>query len=92
MVEKGKQAETAYQKAVDVVNDMSKDVFGTQLPPIIDGLQQLEEDRYAQAKTCLETFHKEFRALPDSLIERAEDLLKALEALGMFYFILSTSL
>jgi hypothetical protein len=79
--DKAKAAETAYQKAVDTANDVSKETFGTHLPPVIDALQTLEEERYAQAKTVLEAFHKEFRSLPDSLIERAEELSKALEAL-----------
>jgi len=79
--EKAKAAEAAYQKAVDSANDASKETFGTHLPPVIDALQQLEEERYAQAKTVLEAFYKEFRSLPDSLIERAEELSKALEAL-----------
>jgi chromosome segregation ATPase len=81
--DKAKATEAAYQKAVDTANDVSKETFGTHLPPVIDALQTLEEERYAQAKTVLEAFHKEFRALPDSLIERAEELSKALEALDV---------
>lgn len=64
------------------MNELSKETFATHLPPVIDALQTLEEERYALAKQVLEAFQKEFRALPDLLIERAEDLSKALEALG----------
>jgi len=81
--DKAKAAEAAYQKAVDAANDASKEAFVTHLPTIIDALQQLEEERYAQAKTVIETFHREFRALPDQLIERADEMSKALEALDV---------
>eukprot|EP00026_Physarum_polycephalum_P009703 Phypoly_transcript_09837.p1 GENE.Phypoly_transcript_09837~~Phypoly_transcript_09837.p1 ORF type:complete len:271 (+),score=96.37 Phypoly_transcript_09837:449-1261(+) len=83
LTEKGKAAEAAYQKAVDTANDVAKETFGTHLPPVIDSLQALEEERYNLAKQVLETFQKEFRALPDQLIERADELSKALEALDM---------
>jgi len=79
--ERGKAAEGAYQKAVEVVNEVAKENFSTHLPPVIDALQQLEEERYNQCKFILETFHKEFRNLPDLLIERAEALSSALSAL-----------
>jgi len=81
LADKAKQAEAAYQKAVDTANDVAKENFSTHIPPVIDALQTLEEERYALAKTVLETFHREFRSLPDQLIERAEELNKALEAL-----------
>lgn len=83
LTEKGKAAEAAYQKAVDTANDVAKETFGTHLPPIIDSLQQLEEERYTQAKTVIESFHREFRSLPDLFIERADELNKALEALNV---------
>jgi len=83
LTEKGKATETAYQKAVDTANDVAKETFGTHLPPVLDALQALEEERYNQSKFVLELFHKEFRALPDQLIERADELAKALEALSV---------
>jgi len=81
LTEKAKAAEAAYQKAVDNANEVSKETFGTHLPPVIDALQQLEEERYTQSKAVIEAFHKEFRSLPDLLIERADELSKALDAL-----------
>ena len=89
MNEKGKVAEAAYQKAVDNANDVAKETYGTHLPPILDALQTLEEERYNQAKFVLEIFSKEFRALPDQLIERADELAKALDALGTLLSLLS---
>jgi len=83
LTEKGEQAKAAYQKAVDTANDVAKETYGTHLPPVIDALQQLEEERYAQAKTILETFHREFRNVPDLLVERADELSKALESLDV---------
>jgi len=83
LTEKAKAAETAYQKAVDNANEVSKETFGTHLPPVIDALQQLEEERYTQSKQVIEAFHKEFRSLPDLLIERADELSRALEALDV---------
>jgi len=61
--DKAKAAEAAYQKAVDALNDLSKETYGTHLPPILEALQKLEEERYAQAQTVVETFQREFRAL-----------------------------
>jgi len=83
LTEKAKAAEAAYQKAVDTANEVSKETYTTHLPPVIDALQQLEEERYVQSKTVIEVFHREFRALPDLLIERADELAKALEALDV---------
>jgi len=83
LTEKAKTAEAAYHKAVDNANEVSKETFGTHLPPVIDALQTLEEERYTQSKAVIEAFHKEFRSLPDLLIERADELSKALEALDV---------
>jgi len=83
LTEKGKAAEAAYQKAVDTANEVAKETFTTHLPPIIDSLQQLEEERYAQAKAVLESFHGGFKALPEQLMERAEELSKVLESLDV---------
>jgi len=83
LTERGKAAEAAYQKAVDTANDVTKETFGTHIPPVLDALQQLEEERFNQSKAILETFQKEFRSLPDLLIERAEELAKALDALNV---------
>jgi len=83
LTEKAKSAEAAYQKSVDVANESSKETFGTHLPPVIEALQKLEEERYEVAKQVIETFHREFRSLPDQLTERATDLSKALEALDV---------
>jgi len=81
--EKAKTAEAAYQKAVETANDLSKETFSTHIPPLLDSLQQLEEERYAHSKTVIEAFHKEFTTLPEVLNERAAELLKALEALDV---------
>jgi len=83
LAEKGKAAEAAYQKAVDTANEVTKETFTTHIPPVLDTLQQLEEERFTQSKAILETFQKEFRTLPDLLIERADELAKALDALNV---------
>jgi hypothetical protein len=83
LTDKGKAAEAAYQKAVDTANDVAKETYGTHLPPVIDALQALEEERYTQSKQLLDIFHKGFRDLPNQLIERAEELSKVLEALDV---------
>lgn len=87
LTEKAKAAEAAYQKAVDTANEVTKETFSTHLPPVLDSLQQLEEERYALAKSVLESYHKEFRTVPDLLIERADELSKALEALGTWFIL-----
>jgi len=83
LTEKSKAAEAAYQKAVETVNEVVKENFSTHLPPVLDALQQLEEDRYAMSKAVLESYQKEFRALPDLLIERAEAIATVIAALDL---------
>lgn len=83
LTDKAKAAEAAYQKAVDTANEVSKETYGTHLPPVIEALQQLEEERYTASKAVIEAFHREFRVLPDQLIQRADELSKALEALDV---------
>eukprot|EP01111_Echinosteliopsis_oligospora_P019262 TRINITY_DN922_c0_g1_i1.p1 TRINITY_DN922_c0_g1~~TRINITY_DN922_c0_g1_i1.p1 ORF type:complete len:329 (-),score=126.74 TRINITY_DN922_c0_g1_i1:33-1019(-) len=83
LVEKGKQLEQQYQKAVETSNDTATALYRTHLPPSIESLQTFESEKYTQVKTVLEEYQKALKAVPSSVLERSEDMQKHLDALDM---------
>jgi len=79
--DKAKAAEPAYQKAVDAANEAISKTFSEYLPPILDALQQLEEERYSQLRTALVDYLAAQRAIPSHLDERCQEIDKAITAL-----------
>jgi len=81
--DKLKSAEAAYQKAVDGVNDIQAKTFTEHLPPILDFLQQFEEDRFAVLRQILSDFLRLQKAVPDQENNFALELAKQVDALDL---------
>jgi len=81
--EKAKASEAPYQKAVDTANDVIAKSFGEHLPPLIDQIQTLEEERYAQLRTVLQEYLTAQRAVPTNLEERCQDIEKSISAIDI---------
>jgi len=78
LTEKAKTAEQAYQKAVEAANETITKTYGEHLPPILDSLQTLEEERYTTLKNVLQEYHTGQKAVPQGLDERCADIEKAI--------------
>jgi len=74
--EKLKAAEAAYHKAVESANEVIAKTFSDHLPPLIDSLQQLEEERYKHLNEALKEFLAGQRAVPTNLEERCQEIEK----------------
>jgi len=81
--EKAKAAEAAYQKAVDAANELTEKTYGEYLPPLLDALQGLEEERYNTLKTALQDYVSAQRAVPTNLEERVQDIDKQVSAIDI---------
>jgi len=81
--DKAKATEAPYQKAVDTANDVITKTFGEHLPPLIDSIQQLEEERYAQLRTVLQEYLSAQRAIPTNLEDRCQDIEKSVSAIDI---------
>lgn len=81
--EKAKAAEGAYTKAVDTANDVVSKTFSEHLPPVIDAIQTLEEERYALLRTALQDYLTAQRAIPANIEERCQELEKAISAIDI---------
>lgn len=73
-VEKAKASEAAYTKAVDTANETITKSYSEHLPPIIDSLQQLEEERYKHIQVVLTEFVNSQRNIPTNLEERCQEI------------------
>jgi len=74
--DKAKASEAAYTKAVDAVNEIITKSYSEHLPPIIDSLQQLEEERYKNLQLILTEYVNAQRAIPTNLEERCQEIEK----------------
>jgi len=78
LVEKVKTTEQAYQKAVETANETITKTYGEHLPPLLDTLQALEEERFTTFKNVLTEYHAGQKAVPQGLDERCADIEKAI--------------
>jgi len=76
IADKVKASETAYLKAVEATNEVITKSYSEHIPPLIDGLQQLETDRYSLLQTVLQEFVTLQRTIPSNLEERCQELDK----------------
>jgi len=81
--DKLKAAEGAYQKAVDSVNDVQAKTFTEYLPPILDFLQQYEEDRFAVLRQVLGDFLRHQKSVPDQINGFALEIAKQIDSLDL---------
>jgi len=81
--DKHKASESAYQKAVDSANEIQGKSFSEYLPPILDGLQQYEEERFQQLRTSLGEFLKLQKFVPQAIDQSCDELAKQVDALDL---------
>jgi len=81
--DKHKAAEAAYQKAVDSANEIQGKSFSEYLPPILDGLQQYEEERFQQLRTSLGEFLKLQKFVPQAIDQSCDELAKQVDSLDL---------
>jgi len=81
--DKAKAADAAYHKSVDLANETITKTFGEYLPPLIDSLQTLEEERYHLLRDTLQQFLSAQRGVPANLEERVQDIDKHISAIDI---------
>lgn len=79
--DKHKAAEAAYQKAVDAANEIQGKSFSEHLPPILDGLQTFEEERFEQLRTSIGEFLKLQKFVPQAIDQSCDELAKQVDSL-----------
>jgi len=83
LAEKAKAAEAAYTKAVDTANDLITKTYGEHIPPLLESLQQFEEDRYAQIRDVLQEYLNAQKTIPTNLDERCQEIEKNVSAISI---------
>jgi len=81
--DKLKAAEAAYQKAVDQVNDIQAKTFTEHLPPILDFLQQFEEDRFAVLRQILADALRLQKEVPEKISGYTLEIAKQVDGLDL---------
>eukprot|EP01112_Ceratiomyxa_fruticulosa_P007935 TRINITY_DN2066_c0_g1_i3.p1 TRINITY_DN2066_c0_g1~~TRINITY_DN2066_c0_g1_i3.p1 ORF type:complete len:349 (-),score=117.30 TRINITY_DN2066_c0_g1_i3:137-1183(-) len=81
--DKLKAAEAAYQKSVDAVNDIQAKTFTEYLPPVLDFLQQFEEDKFAVFRQVLSDFLRLQKAVPDQVNTFSLEIAKQIDGLDL---------
>jgi len=71
---KAEQAEEAYRKAVEKANETQRDSFTTSLPPILEGFQKIEEERFEETKRLLDVYLGVQKSLPDKYQEAISNM------------------
>jgi len=81
--EKAKSSEAAYTKAVDTANETINKTYSEHLPPLLDSLQQLEEERYKNLQLVLTEFVNAQRNIPTNLEERCQEMEKQVSGIDV---------
>jgi hypothetical protein len=81
LTDKAKQAEATYQKSVEQANELQRSTYQEHLPPIMDTMQQLEEERFAALRSALQEYLSGQRAIPGCLEERCNEMDRHISAI-----------
>jgi len=80
LAEKAKQAESSYQLAIDRANEAQNKSFTDEMPPILEGLKQLEADRFKHLQQALKTFTTLKEESPNFIQAKLKEMIDLVEA------------
>jgi len=75
---KAEQAEQAYRKAVEKANETQRESFTSSLPPILEGFQKIEEERFEETKRVLDVYLGVQKSLPEKFQEANDNMEKVI--------------
>jgi len=80
LAERAKQAESTYQLAVDRANEAQNKSFADEMPPVLEGLKQLEADRFKHLQQALKTFTTLKEESPNFIQSKLKEMIDLVEA------------
>jgi len=80
LADKAKQAESTYQLSVDRANEAQNKSFADEMPPILEGLKQIEADRFKHLQQALKTFTTLKEEAPNFTQSKLKEMIDLVEA------------
>jgi len=78
--EKAKLAETAYQVAVEKATDAQNKWFNDEMPPVLEGLKELEAERFKHLHQAFKSVGGLKNETPEFLTTKVKEMLEQIEA------------